>query len=301
MDMRQLKTFQTVANLLSFTRAAEVLDYAQSSVTAHIQSLEDEFGVTLFDRLGRRIVLTDAGERLLVYADQMLTIANEALQCVAFESEPVGTLHIAAPETLCTYRLPPLLRQFRHQFPRVRLIFHPILCHQVPQHLYEGTIDVGIIIAQPMQRRRLHIESLVRENLLVLAAPDHPLHQKQVVTPEDLCEELLLLTEGGCSYRLLFEEILRAAGIRLTETMEFSSVEAIKQCTMAGIGVAVLPQIAVAKEIERGELCPVNWNQPDFHAMTQLMWHNDKWMSPALSAFISMTRSLLKSPSLQAA
>lgn len=301
MDMRQLKTFQTVANLLSFTRAAEVLDYAQSSVTAQIQSLEEEFNVTLFDRLGRRIALTDAGERLLVYAEQMLAIADEALQCVAFESEPVGTLHIAAPETLCTYRLPPLLRQFRQQFPRVRLIFHPILCHHVPQHLYEGTIDVGIIIAEPMQRRRLHIETLVREDLLVLAAPDHPLHDKGQITPEDLYQELLLLTEGGCSYRLLFEEILRAAGIRPTETMEFSSVEAIKQCAIAGIGIAVLPQIAVSKEIERGELCPINWNQPDFHAMTQLMWHKDKWMSPALSAFISMTRTLLKTPSLEPA
>lgn len=299
MDMRQLKTFKTVADLLSFTRAAEVLDYAQSSVTAQIQALEEEFSVTLFDRLGRRIALTDAGERLLVYADQMLLLADEALESVAFETEPVGTLHIAAPETLCTYRLPPLLRQFRHQFPRVRIIFHPILCHHVPQHLYEGNIDVGIIIAEPMQRRRLHIECLLRENLLVLAAPDHPIQAKGQITPEDLYEELLLLTENGCSYRLLFEEILRGAGIRPTETMEFSSVEAIKQCAMAGIGIAVLPEVAVAKEIERDELCPVNWNQRDFHAHTQLLWHKDKWMSPALTAFISMTRSMLKDSALE--
>src|SRR4051794_25715284 len=116
MDLRQLKTFRAVADSLSFTRAADALDYAQSSVTAQIRALEDELGVRLFDRLGRRVALTEAGLRLLAYADKMLDLADEAAHAIAEGDEPSGQLIIAAPETLSTYRLPPLLKQFRLRF-----------------------------------------------------------------------------------------------------------------------------------------------------------------------------------------
>ena len=122
MDLRQLKTFQVVATALSFTRAAERLDYAQSSVTAQIRALEEELGVPLFDRLGRRVALTDSGARLLEYADKLLSLADEAYLAIAETDEPTGQLVISAPETLSAYRLPPLLKQFRQKFPRVQLI-----------------------------------------------------------------------------------------------------------------------------------------------------------------------------------
>src|SRR2546421_3651462 len=105
MDLRQLNTFRLVATTLSFTRAAAALSYAQSSVTAQIQSLEDELGVQLFDRLGRRVALTDAGLRLLRYADRLLDLAEEARAAVADGGDPLGSLCISAPETLCIYRL----------------------------------------------------------------------------------------------------------------------------------------------------------------------------------------------------
>src|SRR5436305_10504034 len=126
MELRQLKTFQTVAATLSFTRSAELLDYAQSSVTAQIRSLEDELGVQLFDRLGRHIALTEAGIRLLDYAEKMLSLADEAALAVTDSAEPAGQLVIAAPETLSGYRLPPLLKQFRAKFPRVQLILRSL-------------------------------------------------------------------------------------------------------------------------------------------------------------------------------
>src|SRR5438046_264194 len=111
MELRQLETFRVVATQLSFTRAAATLDYAQSSVTAQIQSLELELGVRLFDRLGRRVALTDAGERLLEYAERLLSLADEARAALADGAEPAGTLTIGAPETVMTYRLPSVLRR----------------------------------------------------------------------------------------------------------------------------------------------------------------------------------------------
>src|SRR5215210_5308545 len=117
MELRQLETFRAVAGPLSFTRAAVTLGYAQSSVTAQIQALEAELGVALFDRLGRRVALTEAGQRLLEYADRLLSLADEARAAVAEGAEPAGTLTVGAPETVLTYRLPRVLQRYRATFP----------------------------------------------------------------------------------------------------------------------------------------------------------------------------------------
>src|SRR5262245_45919740 len=125
MELRHLSTFRVVATTRSFTRAATTLGYAQSSVTAHIQALEAELGAPLFDRLGRQIALTEAGERFLVYARQLLELAEEARVAVNNNNEPRGTVTISAPETLCTYRLPTLLRVFRDRCPQAQVAFRP--------------------------------------------------------------------------------------------------------------------------------------------------------------------------------
>src|SRR5436305_2708758 len=111
MELRQLETFRMVAGQLSFTRAATALGYAQSSVTAQIQALESELGVALFDRLGRHVALTESGQRLLEYAERLLSLAEEARTALADGAEPTGTLTVGAPETALTYRLPRVLQR----------------------------------------------------------------------------------------------------------------------------------------------------------------------------------------------
>src|SRR5436190_8129479 len=125
MDLRQLATFRMVATTLSFTQTAATLGYVQSSVTAQIQALETDLGVPLFDRLGKRVTLTDAGQRLLHYAEKMLDLAEEARSIVPGDTEPTGSLTISAPESLCAYRLPVVLNEFRKRYPQVRLMFLP--------------------------------------------------------------------------------------------------------------------------------------------------------------------------------
>ena len=294
MDLRQLKTFQVVAATLSFTRAAELLDYAQSSVTAQIRALEEELGVPLFDRLGRRVALTDSGARLLEYADKLLSLADEAYLAVAETDEPVGQLVISAPETLSAYRLPPLLKQFRQKFPRVQLILRSYAVGESINHLSDGSVDVAIVLSAPLPPASGIIDTpLVKEPFLLLAAPEHPLARLPRVEPEDLRTETLLLTEVGCTYRTAFEQRLLAAGIRLPTAMEFASVEAIKQCVMANFGITLLPEIAVCNEVSQGRLTALPWFEPDFHMYTRLLWHKDKWLSPALQEFIRLSQQVL--------
>ena len=292
MELRQLTTFRMVATLLSFSRAAESLNYVQSSVTTQIQVLEEELGVRLFDRLGKRVALTDAGKRLLQYTERILQLVDEARSAVTDEKTPGGTLTITAPETLCSYRLPALLRQFRASFPQVQLIFRLSTFIDPWRSVSEGSADISFAIDEPIHSNALITEILIPEPLLILAPHDHRLSLLPRIEPEDLDGETFLLTQGG-SYRSIFERALNDVGVHLTTSLEFSSVEAIKQCAMAGMGIAFLPAVTVAADVAQGRLVALNWEAHNFQVYTQVMWHKEKWISPAIGAFLNMAREVL--------
>lgn len=129
----------------------------------------------------------------------------------------------------------------------------------------------------------LMIEPLVEEPFLFLVAPDHPLVKQTYLRPEDFQGEPFLLTEKGCPYRTLFNRTIEQQKIHESMTnLEFSSAEMIKQCAMAGIGIAFLPGIAVKGELERGELISLPWKMSNLQVVTQMLWHKDKWLSPAI-------------------
>lgn len=295
MDLRQLKTFHMVATTLSFTQAASALGYVQSSVTAQIQALETSLGVPLFDRLGKRVALTDAGVRLFQYAERLLLLAEEARTAVVGGTEPMGALTLSASETLCTYRLPIILQQFRTCYPRVRLLFRPGPVAALRRQVLDGVLDVAFVLEEPIQTTGLVVEPLCPEPVLVIASPDHPLARTDQVRAIDLAGEPILFTELGCSYRNQFERALIAAGVYPATTLEFSSIEAIKQCVMTGMGLSALPAIAVAAELEQGRLVALRWAEQPLEVVMQMIWHKDKWLSPALAAFLDVTHQVLES------
>jgi DNA-binding transcriptional LysR family regulator len=288
MELRHLHTFLAIADGLSFTRAASALGYAQSSVTAQVQSLEAELGVPLFERLGKRVTLTEAGHRLRPYAMKMIQLEQEARLAVPGRTEPSGTLHLGAPESLCAYRLPPLLARFRERFPRVKLVFKPANCNELWRNVIEGTLDVAFFLDQETEFPALHTTALVTEPIRVLVNPDHPLARLGVVTPADLAGETILHTEAGCTYRMLFDRQLAEAGVRPEVAIEFTSLEAIKQSAIAGMGIAVLPEIAVEAELALGRLVALKWHREDLSVLTQVAVHKDKWLSPTLAALLEL-------------
>lgn len=299
MELRQLRVFRTVARRLSFTRAAEEIGYAQSSVTAQVKSLERQLGVALFDRLGRGIALTDAGRRLLGHAEALLELEERARVEVAGGDEPTGTLRVSAPETLTTYRLPPVLASFRERHPGVRQIFYPnptgTLDSRLERELREGVVDLAFVIEEPGRGSgpEIRSETLAVERLALVAPPDHPLSRAGVVTPEDISRETMLLTEKGCGYRNMFERGLEASGVRLDQAVEFASGEAIKRCVVSGMGLAVLSEVSVEREIERGELVRLAWPQAGFLVESRVVYHRDKWLSPTIAAFLEVANELL--------
>ncbi|WAH36297.1 LysR family transcriptional regulator [Alicyclobacillus dauci] len=290
MELRHLKTFVVVAEVRGFTKAAEILGYAQSSVTNQIQTLEEEFEQPLFDRLGKSVVLTDTGNRLLPYAHEMLRLQANMKQLVQASEAPSGTLTIGAPESLAAYRLPAVIKEYKRLYPQVKIILKPGACWEMRSQLRSGQIDFAFTLEPPSETADMFTEALVDEPLVLVTSLDHPLTVKSEVKPTDLQNETLLNTEPGCSYRGLFEKYLQEHGIEPSVTMEFWNIEAIKNCVMSGLGISILPFITVQTELHDGKIAALKWDAHNVRVSTLLLCHKAKWISPAVQEFLRLVR-----------
>jgi DNA-binding transcriptional LysR family regulator len=284
MELRTLATFQAAARTLSFTKAAASLGYAQSSVTAQMKLLEESLGSQLFNRLGNRLELTEPGTRFLVYTERILALAEEAKASLQ-DREGVGIVRFTAPETVCSYLLPAVMKSFRARHPQVRLQFLPGSVRDYKRQVLEGDLDLAFILEEPFPSKTLAVEKLRDEQVLIVAAPDHPLTASPGVHPQDLAGEPVLLTELGCSYRNQFERQLIAAGTHPGHRQEFQSIETIKRCVEAGLGIAPLPAIAVTAELLSGSLVPLRWAGPDIRVSTHLIWNPQRRVGSAERLF----------------
>ena len=295
LEIKQLITFKTAGDNLNFTKTAKMLNFAQSSVTAQIKNLENELGTPLFERIGKRLILTEAGRQFKLYADKMITLSKEAKIAVNKSEELAGTLKIGAQESQCTYRLPSILKKFKEKFPFVKLIFKSAHSDGVArEQLLKGMLDIAFITDTARSGNSLATKPLIQEQIKMVASPDHPLLTKSEVCPKDLEQETFLLTEKRCSYRILLEESFRSAEVFPLNQLEFVSIEAIKQCVIAGLGIAILPSMVVDKDIEIGKMKELPWKNFKSPIFTQIAWHKDKWMSPPLQAFIELTCKIYK-------
>jgi DNA-binding transcriptional LysR family regulator len=296
MEIRNLRTFKTVARLLSFSRAAERLHYAQSSISAQIQSLEEELGVRLFDRLGRRILLTEAGERLLQFSDKLLELEEETLAAVTGSKDPQGTLTIRIPESFGVHRLPPVIRRFRSRFPKVGLRFMTCAHEELQKDLRKGVTDLAFLLAESIQAADLDVEPVGFESIAIAAHPDHPLAKRSIVHTRDLEGQTILLSKVDCSYRRPFERMLIEAGVEADYSLIFNSVATLKQCVRQGIGIAILPEIAIKEDMETGKLVALPWAEGPLEVAVLMIWYKGRWISPTLKAFMKTTKEVLSAP-----
>jgi len=294
MEVRQLEIFYALAEELNFTRTAERVHCVQSNVTGQIRALEQELGTKLFDRLAKKVALTEAGKRLLPYAEKVLGALTEAKQAVLPGSVPSGPLRVGAPESVLTYRLPRVLRNYRKRYPDVELIFRPYTDANLVQPLETGQLDLTIWMADEIADKRLSSIRLRTEKVIFVTSQKHPLAAKARVVPEDLRNQRMLLTEGGCAYRKKLDDLLSSLNIRPKNTTEFISVEAIKGCVELGMGVALLPEIVVAAELRQRQLVALHWSGMPMDISTQVSWHRDKWISSAMDAFIKLLQKDLQ-------
>lgn len=293
MELRQLHLFRILAQELSFTRAAGRAHCVQSNVSVQIRGLEAELGVRLFERLGQTVRLTAHGSHLLPYAERILRLMEEARAATQTGDGPAGSLLIGMPESVLTYRLPPVLQLFRKAYPHVELVFRGVSSTEMIPLLERGDLDLGLVIEDGVRSGRLRAETLCKEPLALVAHADHPLARRAAVRAEDLVSQTFLLTDPGCAYRSKLERALARSNVRPKTAMELTSVEAIKQCAASAMGIACLPRIVVERELSSGKLAMLPWAGPDLTMNTIVAWHKDKWLSPAMQAFLCLLRAQL--------
>ena len=209
MEIRHFVTFRKVIEMGSFTQAAEHLGYTQSTVTSHIQALEEHLGAPLFDRMGRKVSLTDIGNKLLPYTQEILDTYGKIEGITSDEEELRGELKIAAPESLTVYRLEPILREFRKKFPQVSIRLTNATCGDNKKAILNGNADIAFVMLPQMQDSDLIVHPLLDEPIVLVGSPDCSLNIVDKRYENQKISECLITNEKECSYRRIFEEYLQ--------------------------------------------------------------------------------------------
>ncbi|WP_136605018.1 LysR family transcriptional regulator [Paenibacillus dokdonensis] len=286
MDLTYLLTFREVALRQSFTRAAEELGYAQSSVTTQIQKLEKAYQVQLFERFGKSMRLTSAGEVLLRITVQMLDLYQESKEKLSKQGG--GTLSIGTIDSIASYFLPPFIQDIRKRYPDLHVRLQPDREDYILMKVKEGELDIGVILENKPADSALTWLTLREEPLVLITKPEHPLTRMDEVRLEHLIDVEWIMPEESCNYRIMLEKLLKRNRISYGIGLELGNPEAIKRCVMSGSAISILPQMAAIDEIRRGELAMLPFVHPDFHLNLQLVMHPRKWISYALRDFMEL-------------
>ena len=291
MTITQLETFLKIAETKNFTSAANELGYAQSTVTTQIKLLEDELGCLVFERLGKTIVLTPEGEKLLLYADKLLQLDREIHLEVPASPEPSGVLKLGVSESLCYNRLPKILMQFKNTYPKVDIKMQFVTHDQIPGLLKSGEIDLAYTLNPLLTDENLTMLYKKAEKLDFYASPSHPLSRK-TIEEKDLADVPLLLTSQNCSFRQMLVSDLTRSGIKPNIVLETSSKEILKQFASNGLGVAFIPDMTAEAEVSNKALKKIKWKGNKFEVFSQIIVHKDKRLSKAIERFTEIVSSM---------
>lgn len=289
MELRNLYTFSKVCETMSFSRAAEELGYAQSTVTGQVAQLEEELGVPLFDRSGKRFRLNAKGEELLAYANRLTALAQEAHAVVSEDRTPRGTLRLGTIDSLITAFLPEILEEYLKSCPQVKVQVVTGSTRELRELLAQGRVDLLLTLDEPLRDPDWEVAWQREEELLFLCAPGHPFAGREV-TMEELTGENLLLTEEKCNYRSALESACSLCGLPVRSSLEIGNTTMLLSCAEKNLGVALLPRLIARERLEGGGLCSFSVADFRLKLWVQLVCRRSKWRSPALETFVDTVR-----------
>lgn len=290
MELKHLNTFLVLSKIKNFTKTAEYLNYAQSSVTTQIQQLEKELNVRLFERIGKSVALTLEGENLIPYATKMLSLSSDIEKMYANSDNP-GRIVIGASESISIYRLPEIIKVYKKKHPDVDLFLVLLDSSDFIPLLADNTIDIAFIMDHPITDKSITSFLHIDESICILSTPEHPLALKKTVSIQDFADTPMILTGHGCCYRNMFEKDLSMFNISPKIVLETGSIHVIKQTALSGLGLCILPELAMQKELKNRNLVKLAYHT-NYNIVSQLICHKDKWISPNLSDFISVIKQM---------
>ena len=258
MTFRQLEAFLAIVRERSFSRAAARIHLSQPTLSEHIRELERELGTPLFARRGRDVTLTEAGRVFRPHAHRVTTAVNDGRQAVAhLDGLGHGSLVVGAGTTPGIYVLPRVLAAFRRRYPRIDLALQVANSGVIETRVREGDVDIGVVGGHVLGPGERCVAAGLVDELVLIAPRGHPWAAHRPIRCGDLASERLLVREPGSATRQVMERALQQAGVAPGETMELNHTEAIKECVMAGLGVAFVSAYAVRGEVRTRELVVV--------------------------------------------
>lgn len=260
MNLHHLRLFAAVVEHGGFTKAATTLNLSQPAISKSLGELERNLNLTLIDRSGRSVKLTDAGRALYERARELFGVERMAEQELReLRGLKRGVLRIAASTTIATYMLPPFLGRFHLRHPRVRIQAASANTRSVLRMLLESRVDVALVEG-PVSHPRVEVHSWRDDELVVIAPPDYHLLARNDVDVAMLARESFLVREPGSGTRVVSARALALHGVRLTDTMRVGGTEAIKQGVAAGLGLAIVSRAAAADQLALGKIAVLSVN-----------------------------------------
>lgn len=288
LDLKKLHSFVTIAETGSFVRAAELLSYSPAAITVQIQQLERELGTCLFDRIGKKVFLTNDGRRLYTYGQKLLRLSEEASDALGPDAPPPGgRLRIGTISSLCGSLLPPLLHRFHRRYPGVCIS----VASDTPANLYErlayNDLDFVIVLDEPVCRAEFAPVLRLPMQVEFCAAPGHPLHTGRSVSLDALLACPCILTEKDASYRRTLERALAERRRYIAPILESDDTGLIIQLLTQGMGYSVLPRFLIRDALASGALVTLPVPELSLQIQLQMFYHTGKYVDREMRLFLS--------------
>ena len=283
-SLRQLRVFEAVARLSNYTRAAEELHLSQPAVSMQVHQLEDSVGLPLFERLGKAIVLTEAGREIYQYSRSINRSLQEMEEVVeALKGVNRGRLHLAVASTV-NYFAPRLLAIFHQRYPGITPRLDVTNRESLVRLLDANSIDLALM-GVPPENVDVEAEAFMDNPLVVIAPPDHPWAGERGIPLDRLAQEVFVMREAGSGTRQAMERFFREAGVTIRHGMQMTRNEAVKQAVRSGLGLSVVSTHTIELELETGRLVTLDVQGFPLPRQWYLVYRRGKRLSPAAAAF----------------
>jgi len=289
MNLNLLRIFHGAARSGSFTRAAEELHLTQPGISKHIKELERCCGARLFDRIGKRVILTQAGEILYRTTTGIFRELGEVRAKIDdLKGVAGGKLDIGASITIGTYILPELLARFRESYPGVEIKLDIALSQQIADKVLDHAVEIGFV-GHHAQDVRLSVTSFMTDRMVLVLAPRHPWAGRRApVRFRELAGQPFLFSRPGSGTRMVVEGLLDSAQVTLTNTMELGTTEGVKQGVAVNLGISILSEHVVRNELSSGAIVTVPLDGADLERELYLVRRKDRYLSEAAQAFLEL-------------
>lgn len=286
MEIRNLITFVHVAELNSFTKAAKVLGYSQSTVSFQIKQLEEELECMLFERINHTISLTEKGQEVLAYAQQINHLTDEFKQNLSNSRELSGHIHIVTPDSICEMMLSQNYIDFYQHYPKITLKFSTADTDDMFRILNHNEADVIFTLDSHVYHQDYIIAKEERISTHFVTSAQSPLTKKKKLSIKDIVDYPFILTEKKMGYRRVFDENLAKMSLNIQPVLEIGRTDLITAALENGVGISFLPDFVTQKKVAEGKLAYLDIFDFEIDIWKQLIYHRNKWLSKPFQAFI---------------